>query len=208
MPGPRRSVDLVRGPWVSGNCFKFGLGSSGEFRHSPQPRKLALTWIPTDRSSFAVRQLSSPVRFGSGNPLQRSCRIELPKPCLNRLISCTTLPSASPMNFSQSRCACLVSQSWSRKPITGRPVNLPSARPTRYIHGPARRFDFLLTHLQRPKIQECLDRGAPYWFFRYWEDRPLPDGGVKTTRKRHILAPNGPGACLCPSTPVEEKSSR
>jgi hypothetical protein len=30
----------------------------------------------------------------------------------------------------------------------------------------------LLTHLQRPEVQECLDRGAPYWFFRYWEDQP------------------------------------
>ena len=48
----------------------------------------------------------------------------------------------------------------------------------------------LLTHLQRPQVQECLDRGAPYWFFRYREDQQLPDGGVKTTRKRHILAPS------------------
>ena len=28
------------------------------------------------------------------------------------------------------------------------------------------------------------------WFFRYREDQQLPDGGVKTTRKRHILAPS------------------
>jgi hypothetical protein len=48
----------------------------------------------------------------------------------------------------------------------------------------------LLTHLQRPKVQECLDRGSPYWFFRYREDQQLPDGSVKTTRKRHILAPS------------------
>jgi integrase len=48
----------------------------------------------------------------------------------------------------------------------------------------------LLTHLQHPKVQECLDRGSPYWFFRYWEDQQLPNGGVKTTRKRHILAPS------------------
>ncbi len=48
----------------------------------------------------------------------------------------------------------------------------------------------MLTHLQRPKVQECLDRGSPYWFFRYREDQPLPNGGVKTTRKRHILAPS------------------
>jgi hypothetical protein len=48
----------------------------------------------------------------------------------------------------------------------------------------------LRTHLQRPKVQECLDRGSPYWFFRYREDRQLPDGGVKAIRKRHILAPS------------------
>ena len=48
----------------------------------------------------------------------------------------------------------------------------------------------LRTHLQHPKVQECLDRGSPYWFFRYREDQQLPDGGVKTTRKRHILAPS------------------
>jgi integrase len=91
------------------------------------------------------------------------------------------------MNFSQSRCLAILEP---RTDNWGSPVNLPSARTPRYIHGPAGRFDFLLTHLQRPKIQECLDRGAPYWFFRYWEDRPLPNGGVKTTRKRHILAPS------------------
>jgi integrase len=48
----------------------------------------------------------------------------------------------------------------------------------------------LLTHVQRPKVQECLDRGAPYWFFRYREAQTLPDGGCKTIRKRHILAPS------------------
>ena len=48
----------------------------------------------------------------------------------------------------------------------------------------------MLIHLQHPKVQECLDRGSPYWFFRYWEDQQLPDGGVKTCRKRHILAPS------------------
>lgn len=48
----------------------------------------------------------------------------------------------------------------------------------------------LPTHLQHPKVQECLDRGSPYWFFRYRQDQQLPGGGVKTTRKRHILAPS------------------
>jgi integrase len=48
----------------------------------------------------------------------------------------------------------------------------------------------LPTRVQHPKVQECLDRGSPYWFFRYWQDQPLPDGGLKTSRKRHILAPS------------------
>ena len=48
----------------------------------------------------------------------------------------------------------------------------------------------LPTHLQRPQVQECLDRGSPYWFFRYWEHQPVPGGAVKTSRKRHILAPS------------------
>jgi integrase len=48
----------------------------------------------------------------------------------------------------------------------------------------------LLTRVQRPRVQECLDRGSPYWFFRYREDRTLSDGGLRTTRKRHILAPS------------------
>jgi hypothetical protein len=48
----------------------------------------------------------------------------------------------------------------------------------------------LPTHLQRPQVQECLDRGSPYWFFRYWEEQSLPDCGRKTSRKRHILAPS------------------
>lgn len=40
--------------------------------------------------------------------------------------------------------------------------------------------------MQHPKVQECKDRTAPYWFFRYWHDYVQPDGSVKTTRKRHI----------------------
>jgi hypothetical protein len=51
----------------------------------------------------------------------------------------------------------------------GRLPNLLSARPTRYLHGPVRRF-YLLTHLQHPKVQECLDRGSPYWFFCYRQE--------------------------------------
>ena len=49
--------------------------------------------------------------------------------------------------------------------------------------------------VQHPKVDECSDRGTPYWFFRYWSDEFLPDGTVKTSRKRHILGPSkGPNA--------------
>ena len=53
-----------------------------------------------------------------------------------------------------------------------------------------RRFTLPTTPFQRPMVQECLDRGAPYWFFRYREEQVLLNGAVKTTRKRHILAPS------------------
>jgi hypothetical protein len=50
------------------------------------------------------------------------------------------------------------------------------------------------THLkqrvQSPKINECRERGSPYWFFRYWHDEILPDGTIKTSRKRHIVGPS------------------
>jgi integrase len=53
----------------------------------------------------------------------------------------------------------------------------------------------LKQRVQHPRINECRDRGTPYWFFRYWEDELLPDGTVKTRRKRHIIAPSrGPNA--------------
>jgi integrase len=53
----------------------------------------------------------------------------------------------------------------------------------------------LKQRVQHPKINECKDRGAPYWFFRYWHDELLADGAVKTTRKRHIIGPSrGPNA--------------
>ena len=49
--------------------------------------------------------------------------------------------------------------------------------------------------VQHPKINECRDRGTPYWFFRYWSDELLPDGTIKVTRKRHIIGPSrGPNA--------------
>lgn len=45
----------------------------------------------------------------------------------------------------------------------------------------------LKQRVQHPKINECRDRGTPYWFFRYWHDELLADGAVKTSRKRHIV---------------------
>ncbi len=53
----------------------------------------------------------------------------------------------------------------------------------------------LKQRVQHPKIQECKDRTMPYWFFRYRHDEVLPNGSVKTTRKRHICGPiKGPKA--------------
>src|ERR1039458_6396050 len=49
----------------------------------------------------------------------------------------------------------------------------------------------LKQRVQHPKINECTDRGTPYWFFRYWHDELLADGTVKTSRKRHIVGPSG-----------------
>ncbi|HEY6346093.1 MAG TPA: tyrosine-type recombinase/integrase [Bryobacteraceae bacterium] len=49
--------------------------------------------------------------------------------------------------------------------------------------------------VQHPKVNECRDRGTPYWFFRYWDDELLPDGTTKTSRKRRIIGPSrGPDA--------------
>src|SRR6185369_6615735 len=53
----------------------------------------------------------------------------------------------------------------------------------------------LKQRVQHPKINECRDRGAPYWFFRYWDDELQPAGTVKTSRKRRIIGPSrGPNA--------------
>ncbi len=53
----------------------------------------------------------------------------------------------------------------------------------------------LKQRVQHPRINECKDRGVPYWFFRYRDDELLPDGTVKTRRKRHIIGPSrGPNA--------------
>jgi len=53
----------------------------------------------------------------------------------------------------------------------------------------------LKNRVQHPKVNECRDRGMPYWFFRYRDDELLPGGTVKTTRKRRIIGPSkGPNA--------------
>ena len=44
--------------------------------------------------------------------------------------------------------------------------------------------------VQHPKINECRDRGAPYWFFRYRADELASDGTIKTSRKRRIVGPS------------------
>jgi len=49
--------------------------------------------------------------------------------------------------------------------------------------------------IQHPRVAECRDRKAPYWFFRYRDDEPLADGTFQTVRKRHIIGPSrGPDA--------------
>ena len=53
----------------------------------------------------------------------------------------------------------------------------------------------LKQRVQHPKVHERKDRGTFYWFFRYRQDKILPDGSIKTTRKFHIIAPSrGEGA--------------
>src|SRR5271169_2027483 len=73
---------------------------------------------------------------------------------------------------------------------TGAALQLAGCQPHEVHSGRGPEVRPLLTRVQRPRVQECLDRGSPYWFFRYWEDQALPEGGRKTTRKRHILAPS------------------
>lgn len=53
----------------------------------------------------------------------------------------------------------------------------------------------LKNRVQHPKVDECRDRGTPYWFFRYRDDVLLADGEIKTRRKRRIIGPSkGPAA--------------
>src|SRR5579862_936274 len=53
----------------------------------------------------------------------------------------------------------------------------------------------LKQRIQHPSIIERKDRGHHYWYFRYRDDKPRPDGTTKTTRKFHTLGPSrGDGA--------------
>lgn len=53
----------------------------------------------------------------------------------------------------------------------------------------------LKNRVQHPKVQECRDRRAPYWFFRYRSDEWVADGTLRTTRKRRIIGPSqGPNS--------------
>ncbi len=53
----------------------------------------------------------------------------------------------------------------------------------------------LKQRVQHPRVNECRDRAAPYWFFRYWYDELLSDGIVKSSRRRKIIGPSrGPKA--------------
>lgn len=62
----------------------------------------------------------------------------------------------------------------------------------------------LTNRVQHPRVNECRDRGTPYWFFRYRDDELLPGGTVKTTRKRRIIGPSkGPNAISRKQAEVE-----
>jgi len=62
----------------------------------------------------------------------------------------------------------------------------------------------LKNRVQHPKVNECRDRGMPYWFFRYRDDDLLPGGTIKTTRKRRIVGPSkGPNAISRKQAEVE-----
>jgi len=42
---------------------------------------------------------------------------------------------------------------------------------------------------QRPRIHRRTDGAAPYWYFRYWQDKLLPNGLIQTTRQIHRIGP-------------------
>jgi len=44
--------------------------------------------------------------------------------------------------------------------------------------------------IQHPKIHERTDRKGAYWFFRYWDDVPQPDGATKPVRRLRFVGPS------------------
>ena len=44
--------------------------------------------------------------------------------------------------------------------------------------------------VQHPQVHQRTDRQGTYWFFRYWQEAPLPDGSIKTTRRFYTLGPS------------------
>src|SRR5580658_2199159 len=48
----------------------------------------------------------------------------------------------------------------------------------------------LKVRVQHPGVHERTDRGGSYWYFRYWDDAPQPDGATKAVRKFHVLGPS------------------
>jgi hypothetical protein len=50
----------------------------------------------------------------------------------------------------------------------------------------------LKQRVQHPKVQECKDRAAPYWFFRYRHDEARPGGfGEDHPEAPHLRAQQG-----------------
>jgi hypothetical protein len=49
---------------------------------------------------------------------------------------------------------------------------------------------YLKQRVQHPEIHERVERGVPYFYFRYYHDELMPDGSVKTTRRRHVCGPS------------------
>ena len=43
---------------------------------------------------------------------------------------------------------------------------------------------------QHPQVHQRADRKGTYWFFRYWQEEPLPDGSIKTIRRFHTIGPS------------------
>src|SRR3990170_6775146 len=44
--------------------------------------------------------------------------------------------------------------------------------------------------MQHPQVHQRTDRKGSYWFVRYWQEEPLPNGSTKTTRRFHTIGPS------------------